>query len=84
LLLYIGTDLCDRDVPHRTKLTELIREQYSKQWKNVSLEMQDSLGRISFTSDMWSDGVLKGFMAVTAHYMNRDISGRLVMKSRLI
>ncbi|KAJ3767346.1 hypothetical protein FB446DRAFT_608467, partial [Lentinula raphanica] len=84
LLLYIGRDLHDRDIPHRTKLTELILEQYSRLWKSVSSEMKNSLGRISFTSDMWSNGVLKGFMAVTAHYMIKDTAGHLVMKSRLI
>ncbi|KAJ3765022.1 hypothetical protein FB446DRAFT_620615, partial [Lentinula raphanica] len=59
-------------IPHPTKLTELVFEQYSKQWNIVSSEMKNSLGPISFTSDMWSNGVLKGFMAVTAHYMSKD------------
>lgn len=42
------------------------------------------MGRISYTSDMWSNGILKGFMAITAHYMVKDLSGHVVMRSRLI
>ncbi|KAJ3804061.1 hypothetical protein F5876DRAFT_27096, partial [Lentinula aff. lateritia] len=65
-------NLHESDIPHRTRLTELILEQYEKHWKNVMSEMKASLGRISFTMDMWSNGVLKGFMAITAHYMMKD------------
>ncbi|KAJ3823479.1 hypothetical protein F5880DRAFT_1467496, partial [Lentinula raphanica] len=85
MLLYIGSNLRERDIPHRTRLSELILEQYGVHWKRIVLEMKASLGRISFTSDMWSNGVLKGFMAITAHYMIKDAtSGQLVMRSRLI
>lgn len=30
---------------------------------------QDAVGRISFTSDLWSDSNLTPFMAVTAHWI---------------
>ncbi|KAJ3931064.1 MAG: hypothetical protein NXY57DRAFT_866888, partial [Lentinula lateritia] len=84
MLLYIGHDLRDADIPHRTKLTELVLKQYEKHWRNITEEMKASLGRISYTSDMWSNGILKGFMAITAHYMVKDLSGHVVMRSRLI
>ncbi|KAH7868957.1 uncharacterized protein C8R40DRAFT_1024714, partial [Lentinula edodes] len=84
LLLYIGHDIQDKDIPHRTKLTELILKQYEIHWHEMTREMKASLGRISFTSDMWTNGILKGFMAITVHYMMKDAAGHLTMKSRLI
>ncbi|KAJ3752489.1 hypothetical protein EV360DRAFT_11628, partial [Lentinula raphanica] len=71
-LLYIGNNLRERDIPHRTRLRELILERYKCHWKEITSEMKAALGRISFTSDMWSNSVLKGFMAITAHYMIKD------------
>lgn len=32
-------------------------------------KIQDAVGRISFTSDLWSDSNLTPFMAVTAHWI---------------
>ncbi|KAJ3839627.1 hypothetical protein EV361DRAFT_772349, partial [Lentinula raphanica] len=68
-LLYVGTELSENDIPHRTKLMDLIFNQFDKQFNEMKNELKHSLGHISFTSDMWSNGVLKGFMAITAHYM---------------
>lgn len=101
LLLYIGHDIQDKDIPHRTKLMELILKQYEIHWHEMTCEMKvnpfpsmefltrnmsvkASLGQISFTSDMWTNGILKGFMAITAHYMMKDAAGHLTMKSCLI
>ncbi|KAJ3806762.1 hypothetical protein F5876DRAFT_3315, partial [Lentinula aff. lateritia] len=68
-------DIQNKDIPHCTKLTELILKQYEIHWhemtrKNISVKA--SLGRISFTLEMWTNGILKGFMAITAHYMMKD------------
>jgi ketopantoate reductase len=46
--------------------------------------VQKSLGRISFTSDIWSDPNLTSFMAVTTHFCLRDEAGRLSIASRLL
>ncbi len=46
--------------------------------------LQVSLGRISFTADLWTDPILRAFMAVTAHYIIRVEDRRLVLKGRLI
>ncbi|KAF5370272.1 hypothetical protein D9758_006873 [Tetrapyrgos nigripes] len=83
VLAYIGLDLAPNDIPHRTKLMELIFSQFDNEFTNIKREIQNSLGRISYTSDMWSRGNLEGYMAVTAHYFIRK-DGHLVMKSRLI
>ncbi len=45
---------------------------------------QDTLGRISLTSDMWSDPNRQSFMAVTAHWMAKGSSNQLELRSTLI
>lgn len=46
---------------------------------------QNSLGRISLTTDLWSDPNLDSYMAVTAHFMMRDeTSGCIVFRTHLI
>ncbi|KAF5358776.1 hypothetical protein D9758_008518 [Tetrapyrgos nigripes] len=83
VLEYIGVDLKDGAIPHRTHLLELIFGQFETCFKNTREEMNRSLGRISFTSDMWSRGNLQGYMAITAHYIIRE-HGHLILKSCLI
>ncbi|KAF5358783.1 hypothetical protein D9758_008530 [Tetrapyrgos nigripes] len=68
LLSYIGLELTSGEIPHRTKLMELIFAQFEREFSNVKAEIQNSLGR---------------YMAVTAHYMIQK-DGHLVMKSRLV
>ncbi|KAF9545852.1 hypothetical protein CPC08DRAFT_589654, partial [Agrocybe pediades] len=65
-------DLRDGDIPHRTKLTEIIFQSYRREWLKLVRTLQESEGRISFTSDLWSDTNLRSFMAVTAHFSRID------------
>ncbi|KAF4618018.1 hypothetical protein D9613_012860 [Agrocybe pediades] len=51
--------------------------------KKLVADLQNSEGRISFTSDLWFDINLRSFMAVTAHYLRQDEHRNLVLKSRL-
>jgi hypothetical protein len=44
---------------------------------------QSALGRISFTSDCWSDPNLASFLALTAHFVVRE-NGRLVLQNKLL
>ncbi len=44
---------------------------------------QSALGRISFTSDCWSDPNLVSFLALTAHFIARE-NGHLVLRNRLL
>ena len=39
---------------------------------------------MSFTSDLWSDPNLTGYMAVTAHYMKMDENGNLIQHNQLV
>ncbi|KAF9471352.1 hypothetical protein BDN70DRAFT_781954, partial [Pholiota conissans] len=67
--------LQDSDIPHRTKITRVIFESYHREWKKLLGELQGAEGRISFTSELWSDILLRSFMAVTAHFVSKDKSG---------
>ncbi|GLB37952.1 putative encoded by [Lyophyllum shimeji] len=55
LLLYVGTQLDEDDLPHRTKLTQLIYERFQVEFKKLIEELKNAAGRISFTSDLWTD-----------------------------
>jgi len=70
LLLYLGDGkLTDKDIPHCTKITTLILDTYKKEMEQTKEEMKRAEGRISFTTDLWSDPNLDSYMAITAHYM---------------
>lgn len=72
-MLYLGDgNIEDKDLPHRTKMTEMIHDAYRQRVRATVDELKRSEGRISFTSDLWSDPVLDSYMAVTAHYLVRD------------
>ncbi|KAJ7039415.1 hypothetical protein C8F04DRAFT_926993, partial [Mycena alexandri] len=71
-LLFIGTELDDRDIPHRTKLSELISERFKCEWARMVDEIKNSLGRVSATDDIWSRQNLESYMAVTVHYTAKD------------
>jgi len=40
LLLFIGTDLTEHDIPHRTKLSELIVLRYKAEYAKLMVEVQ--------------------------------------------
>ncbi|KII88823.1 hypothetical protein PLICRDRAFT_73506, partial [Plicaturopsis crispa FD-325 SS-3] len=70
-------ELEDKDIPHRTKLSEMILNRFKLGYQKMTDKIkarhpsQNSLGCVSFTSDMWSSQNLSGYMAVTAHYCAR-------------
>ncbi|KIL57715.1 hypothetical protein M378DRAFT_16075 [Amanita muscaria Koide BX008] len=82
--LYGRTGVLDKDLLHRTALTDLIRMSYQAEHDRIVNELQNSLGRVSFTSDIWSDPNLTAFMAVTTHFCTRDENGRLDIAARLL
>jgi len=72
LMLFLGDGkLEDKDLPHRTKMTKIILEEFKKEWKGLAEDLQNAEGQISFTADLWSDPNLDSYMAVMAHYMSR-------------
>ncbi|KAJ6539736.1 hypothetical protein B0H19DRAFT_910393, partial [Mycena capillaripes] len=59
----------DEDLPHRTKLSEIITTQFKTQYAKMVLEIQNALSRVSFTDDIWSRQNLDAHLAITAHYI---------------
>ena len=101
LLLLLRRDLQDSMIPHRTKLHDLILESWSSLFavlrkdlevslfpKLLSLDnspVQEALGLISFTCNIWSNQIWQPFLAVTAHWMARvDETSALKLKTALI
>ncbi|KAJ7235801.1 hypothetical protein C8J57DRAFT_1005643, partial [Mycena rebaudengoi] len=70
--LFGRDNVSDKDLPHRTALTDLIFGQFGEAYDALVAELQTSIGRLSFTSDVWSDPNLRSFLAVTAHFCVRD------------
>ncbi|KIM61777.1 hypothetical protein SCLCIDRAFT_121117, partial [Scleroderma citrinum Foug A] len=69
-LLYIGEDkLEEHDLPHCTKATIMILEEYKKKHMEIVYNIQNSKGQVSTTMDMWSNPNHDSYMAVTAHVM---------------
>ncbi|THH14133.1 hypothetical protein EUX98_g9644 [Antrodiella citrinella] len=84
LIAYCSDYIDDIDIPHRTFLTSLIKERYMIDYSEALEHLKSAGSRISYTSDLWSNLRLLGFMAITAHYAANDSDGHLKIHSRLI
>ncbi|KAJ6495742.1 hypothetical protein C8R47DRAFT_936308, partial [Mycena vitilis] len=72
-LLFIGAELLDdKDIPHRTRLAELITTRFQVEYEQMIKEIQNSLGRVSFTDDIWTRKNLDAHLAITGHYVVRE------------
>ncbi|KAF9060233.1 hypothetical protein BDP27DRAFT_1181670, partial [Rhodocollybia butyracea] len=67
--------LNESDIPHRTKLSELIDERFKVEYSKIIEEIRNSLGHLAITSDIWSRVNLEGYLAVTITYLHRTTSG---------
>lgn len=101
LIHLLRPSLNDTDIFHRTKAHELIIDTFheyfnalkrdlavglplSRAPQNISY-LQAAQGKVSFTSDLWSDSNLRPFMALTAHWIAKaDHISALVLKVALI
>ncbi|KAH9036032.1 hypothetical protein EDB83DRAFT_2180553, partial [Lactarius deliciosus] len=83
-ILYGRNNVTERDLPHQTELIELIFKAYEDEHRKLLDGFKSALGRISFTSDCWSDPNLTLFLALTAHFMARDVNGNLVLRNHLL
>ncbi|KAG1789048.1 uncharacterized protein HD556DRAFT_1191472, partial [Suillus plorans] len=84
-LLYLGEGkIQDKNLPHCTKLTEMILNEFRTEYCKIKDDLKNSLGCISHTTDLWSDQNLDSFMALTAHFMIRDRKDSLIFKSHLV
>ncbi|KAJ7433860.1 hypothetical protein FB451DRAFT_982334, partial [Mycena latifolia] len=71
LLLFVGAQLEDEDIPHRTKLAGLIAGRFHAEYTKMINEIQNSIGRVSLTDDIWTRKNLDSHLAITGHYIIR-------------
>ncbi|TEB10127.1 hypothetical protein FA13DRAFT_1602824, partial [Coprinellus micaceus] len=72
---YVGQgNITEEDLPKRTAMTQLILDKYNEEIQLITKELARAVGRILFSTDLWSDNNLCSFMAITAHYIIRDES----------
>src|SRR5271163_3565835 len=85
IFLLLRQELKESDIPGRTTLRNRIEKAYEDHMKQLEEEMmvcilfslsdkilimlEKSVGKISFTTDAWSDPNQTSFMAVTAHWI---------------
>ncbi|EIW78980.1 hypothetical protein CONPUDRAFT_36420, partial [Coniophora puteana RWD-64-598 SS2] len=81
LLLYSNIELKEKELPHRTKLMQLVMESFDVEYAKILSGIE---GRVSFASDLWTDPKLVSFMAVTIHYMALTRSGYLALRTQLV
>ncbi|KAH7918397.1 hypothetical protein BV22DRAFT_998179, partial [Leucogyrophana mollusca] len=60
------------DLPHRTKLRELVLDAWREYFNVLKRDLANAAGRVSFTTDIWSDDNLRPFLAMTAHWISND------------
>ncbi|KAG1737505.1 uncharacterized protein EDB91DRAFT_1040512, partial [Suillus paluster] len=71
-LLYLGDGkIDDTELPHRTKITQMVLDEYRREYNRAKDDIKNALGCISMTTDLWSDLNRDSYMAVTAHFMTR-------------
>ena len=56
-----------------------IMDLYTVNIDKMQESFQDILGKISFTLDVWTSPSTKSFLAITAHYIDRDWKLRNVL-----
>jgi hypothetical protein len=98
--MLLRDDLLDSAIPHRDQTREAILQSWQTSFDSLKLRLavsriydfkyttdfsrQHSCGKISITADAWSSANLSSFLAVTAHWISQDQSGRLALESALI
>ncbi|KAI1782154.1 hypothetical protein LXA43DRAFT_526027, partial [Ganoderma leucocontextum] len=75
--------LRDEDILHRTHAHALIIDEYDRAIKALRRELESTDARVSFTSDMWTCKILRGYMAVTVHFCAKNDAQKLELRSRL-
>ncbi|KAF8473052.1 hypothetical protein DFH94DRAFT_620664, partial [Russula ochroleuca] len=81
--LYGCNNIADQDLPHQTKLIQMIFWEYEQEYQKTLMQFKSAVGRISFTSDCWSDPNLASFLALTAHFIAHE-NGHLILHNRLL
>ncbi|KZP07598.1 hypothetical protein FIBSPDRAFT_708605, partial [Athelia psychrophila] len=64
--------LDDKDIPHCTKLSEMITARFKVEHAAMVRDIRHSLGRVATTADVWTRKNLDSHIAITAHYLMRS------------
>ncbi|KAF8473053.1 hypothetical protein DFH94DRAFT_617667, partial [Russula ochroleuca] len=83
-ITYGCLNISNEDLPHRTKVTKLIFAAYEQEHEHLKMHYQKALGRVSFSSDLWSNPNLVSFMALSSHFLSCDDSGHLHLDNHLL
>ncbi|KDN38535.1 hypothetical protein RSAG8_09424, partial [Rhizoctonia solani AG-8 WAC10335] len=71
LLCYVGQgNIQASDIPERRAVAKVSSDLSQEEKEHIKEDMQLSQGRVSLTSDLWTDEMERPFMAVTGHYIN--------------
>ncbi|KAJ8075961.1 hypothetical protein PM082_021593, partial [Marasmius tenuissimus] len=71
LILLLCNAMEEKNIPHCTSLQKMVFQEWVRLMHQLKAHLQGSLGRISFTTDGWSDGTVFPFIAVTAHWVEQ-------------
>ncbi|KAK1215850.1 hypothetical protein PQX77_021530 [Marasmius sp. AFHP31] len=72
-ILLIGKEsLRNNQIPKRTTMTKLIMESFATEMHTFKDNFKSAMGRISFTTDGWSNFLLYPFIAVIAHWIQKE------------
>ncbi|KAJ7437334.1 hypothetical protein FB451DRAFT_1305801 [Mycena latifolia] len=69
LLLLLCESLTDKEIPHRKKLTKLVHEAWDQYYVDLKAAFRASIGKISFTADIWSSKGMDSYLAIMAHWL---------------
>ncbi|KAG2337292.1 hypothetical protein BDR05DRAFT_835904, partial [Suillus weaverae] len=61
----------ETDIFHCTKIHELVINAFHEYFNALKKDLAAAQGKVSFTSDLWSDSNLCPFMALTAHWITK-------------
>lgn len=83
MILAFNPSLSTRDIPSRTTIHNYVTHRYATARDALKTQLQAALGRISFTTDLWTHSTTKSFMAVTLHWIARTPESDLELKVAL-
>ncbi|KAF8751058.1 hAT family C-terminal dimerization region [Rhizoctonia solani] len=71
LLCYVGQgNIQASDIPERRTVSKVSSDLSQNEKDRLKEDMKQAQGRISLTSDLWTDVMERPFMAITSHYVN--------------
>ncbi|KAF9222732.1 hypothetical protein BS17DRAFT_662454, partial [Gyrodon lividus] len=63
---------------------ELVITAWKGYFEILKKDLADSVGQVSFTADIWSNGLHCPYLGITAHWIKKDGNGCLTLESALL